>query len=151
MKGFVQFIGIQTDEKIAVFFAESLLCLSYLRIITIFTIYTFWMIRSNSYTNRTFDALTSKSFADSLKLTNIFFFRSILNIIGFSLMLQDIVGNESLFLQLGNRLGQFIIQIASLSQAAISTPPTPMGTKVTFVVIFSSISLSAKRFHTPAP
>lgn len=115
MKSFVQFIGIRTDEKIAVFFAESLLCLSYLRIITIFTIYTFWMIRSNSYTNRTFDALTSKSFADSLKLTNIFFFRSILNIIGFSLMLQDIVGNESLFLQLGNRLGQFIIQIASLS------------------------------------
>lgn len=52
MKGFVQFIGIRTDEKIAVFFAESLLCLSYLRIITIFTIYTFWMIRSNSYTNR---------------------------------------------------------------------------------------------------
>ena len=63
MKGFVQFIGIRTDEKIAVFFAESLLCLSYLRIITIFTIYTFWMIRSNSYTNRTFDALASKSFA----------------------------------------------------------------------------------------
>ena len=62
-----------------------------------------------------FNALASKSFADSLKLTNIFFFRSILNIIGFSLMPQDIVGNESLLLQLGNSLGQFIIQIASLS------------------------------------
>lgn len=95
VKGFVQPVGIGADEQVFIFLAEGLLGFPYLGVISFLAVDTVGMVGGHGYADGAFDALTSEGFADGLKLADVFFFRGVLDVVGFSLMPQNVIGDKA--------------------------------------------------------